>query len=213
MSNPNATPEPTDAGQFNAPQQPQYGEPQPPQFGQPQQPQPGAQQAPQFGAPQQPQYGQPQAPQFGAPQQPQYGQPQQPQYGAPGYGAPGGPAYAPASGYSPEDERQMSFWVHLSGIIGLIIPLILWLVGKDRSRRFDAEGKESVNFQITILILVVALSVVGVPLAFIPFAGVIIVWLLGMVLSVGNIIFCILAALQVNKGGGYRYPINFRLIK
>ena len=45
-----------------------YNAPQDPQFGQPEQPQ-------------QPQYAQPQQPMYGQPQQPMYGQPQQPQFG------------------------------------------------------------------------------------------------------------------------------------
>lgn len=107
----------------------------------------------------------------------------------------------------------MSFWVHLSGIVGIIIPLILWMIGKDRGARFAEEGRESVNFQITALIGGLAVSVLMGILVFIPFVGWVLMPILSLAYWAAIVVFCVLAAMQVNKGGGYKYPINLRLIK
>lgn len=107
----------------------------------------------------------------------------------------------------------MSFWVHLSGIVGILIPLILWLIGKDRGQRFNEEGRESVNFQITVIIGGFALSIIMTILAFIPFVGWVLMPILGLAFWAAIVVFCVLAAMQANKGGGYKYPINLRLIK
>lgn len=225
---PNAgQPTPPQPPQYEAPAAPQYsapqeGVPQPPAYGAPQAPQApqyGAPQPPQYGAPQPPQYGAPQPPQYGAPQAPQYGAPQAPQYGAPqpGYGQPqysggGNPPYAP------QQDQTMAMWAHLSGIFYIIPPLIIWLIGKDRGPRTNVEGKEAVNWQITLLIGQVAVTIVAAILTGILWSvgawGVAdIVGKLPWLLWVANVVFCILAAVKVNGGGSYRYPVNFRFIK
>ncbi|WP_433676758.1 DUF4870 domain-containing protein [Microbacterium gorillae] len=199
-------PQPPAYGAPQAPQAPQYGAPQPPQYGAPQAPQ-----APQYGAPQPPQYGAPQAPQYGAPQPPQYGAPQ-PGYGQPQYSGGGNPPYAP------QQDQTMAMWAHLSGIFYIIPPLIIWLIGKDRGPRTNVEGKEAVNWQITLLIGQVAVTIVAAILTGILWSvgawGVAdIVGKLPWLLWVANVVFCILAAVKVNGGGSYRYPVNFRFIK
>jgi len=213
--------------QYEAPAAPQYGAPQAPpqgapQYGAPQAPQYGA---PQYGAPQAPQYGAPQTPQYGAPQgapqhgAPQYGAPQAPQYGAPqpGYGQPPYPAGGNAP-YTPQQDQTMAMWAHLGGILSIIPPLIIWLIGKDRGPRTSVEGKEAVNWQITVIIGQVAVAIVAAILSAILWStgawGVAsLVSNLPWLLWVANVVFCIIAALKVNSGGSYRYPVNFRFIK
>ncbi|MFV1964993.1 MAG: DUF4870 domain-containing protein, partial [Pirellulaceae bacterium] len=58
------------------------------------------------------------------------------------------------------DERQWAMFAHLaalSGYIGIpfgniIGPLIVWMIKKDESSFVDDQGKESLNFQISMLI-------------------------------------------------------------
>lgn len=107
---------------------------------------------------------------------------------------------------TPED-RTMAMLCHLLAIFtGFIAPLIIWLIKKDQSKFVDAHGKEALNFQITLLIAWLAAVLLtcvtfglGAPL--------------GAVVMVIAIIFCVMAALEANKGNMYRYPFAIRLIK
>lgn len=68
----------------------------------------------------------------------------------------------------------------------------------------DDQGKESINFQITIFIAVLVcllLAFVGIGFILLPVVG--ILWL----------VFVILAAIKANEGVAYRYPFNIRFIK
>ena len=61
-----------------------------------------------------------------------------------------------------EEEKTWGMLCHLLALTGLVIPigvivgpLIMWLVKKDESEFVDYHGKESLNFQITMMIGVV----------------------------------------------------------
>jgi uncharacterized Tic20 family protein len=128
---------------------------------------------------------------------------QQPQ---PGYQ--GAPVAAPLS---PADDKQWAMLAQLGGILGFIPPLIIWLVFKDRGPLTNQEGKESLNFQITVAIFVVGLYIIGTITAFI-FIGFLFYFLAWAVQIIG-VIFAIIAGVKVNQGGTYRYFFNFRFIK
>jgi len=98
----------------------------------------------------------------------------------------------------------LQFLCYFTGLGGLIGPLILWLIKKDSSRFLDEIGKETVNFQITLLIA-----------GFICFILFIIVigFLLLPIVGIYALVTIILAALQANEGKVYRYPVCIRFIK
>jgi len=105
------------------------------------------------------------------------------------------------------DEAQEKTWgmiSHLSGLVGFIGPLIVWLIKKDESPFIDDQGKESLNFQISIFIYSMA--------AFILMFIVIGFILLPAVL-VFDIVMIIIAAMKANEGEKYRYPLCIRLIR
>lgn len=139
----------------------------------------------------------------------------------PGYQAPPpGSNYQQPGGYqqpvaaaplSQADDKQWAFLAQLGGILGFLPPLIIWLIFKDRGPLTNQEGKESLNFQITVAIAAVALYIVGSILAFI-FIGFLFYFLAWAVQIVG-VVFAIIAGVKVNGGGTYRYPFNFRFIK
>jgi uncharacterized Tic20 family protein len=113
---------------------------------------------------------------------------------------------APVSDGAPtSDDRTMGLLAHLGGILfGFVPSLIVWLVKKDTSKFLDDQGKEALNFQITMAIAHVACFI----LTFLVIGVFIwpLVWL-------ANLIFCILGGLAANKGEKYRYPFAIRLIK
>lgn len=110
------------------------------------------------------------------------------------------------------EARQWAMFCHLGGFAGLtgipgaglLVPFILWQMKKEQHPFIDDQGKEAMNFQICMLIVIVvtfALMCVGIGVFIFP-----IVALVGIVMP-------ILAALKANEGVVYRYPYIFRLIK
>ncbi len=116
----------------------------------------------------------------------------------------------PVTVAEPQDARNWAMGAHLSALIGFFIPfgnvigpLVVWLVKKDQSPLVDREGKEALNFQIsmTIYLLVCAVLVfvlIGIPLLFI--------------LAVLDLIFTIVAAVKVSNGETFRYPLSIRFL-
>jgi len=120
------------------------------------------------------------------------------------------PEPAPAVGpelVGPEtpDAKTMAMLCHLLAIFtGFIGPLIIWLIKKEESPFVNQQGKEALNFELTLMIGVVA----GVATICIAIGGIIL-----MAVSVVNIVFGILSTIKVNGGQPYRYPVCIRFIK
>jgi uncharacterized Tic20 family protein len=109
-----------------------------------------------------------------------------------------------------KDARMFAMLAHLLAIFTCFVgPLVIWLIKKDEHPFVEEQGKEALNFQITIAIVWVASWVVPVILTFlacvVPFL-VAAIWIV-------NLIFCIMACVAANKGEHYRYPVSLRLIK
>jgi uncharacterized Tic20 family protein len=123
------------------------------------------------------------------------------------YATPGASGYpGPYVGPAPDkDSKTMSLLAHLLGIlIGFIGPLVIWLLKKDTSPFVDDQGKESLNFQLTLLIgyiIAGATSCIFIGMLIFP-----IVWIVGLILG-------IMGAMKANEGVAYRYPVNIRFIK
>jgi hypothetical protein len=116
------------------------------------------------------------------------------------------------SGVPDKTERTFGMLCHLLALCGYVVPvvgnivgpLVLWLIKKDEYPFVDDQGKESVNFQIT-MTLAVIISIVLIPV------------LIGIVLLpaaiLADLIFIIIATIKANNGEAYRYPVCLRLIK
>ncbi len=125
------------------------------------------------------------------------------------------PAAAPQPLTEAEDKQWASF-AHFGNILSFIVPLILWLVFKDRGAKTNVEGKEALNWGINVVGVIVGGNILNFILGFIPVIGWILVLLLTLVIwavVIVNIIFAIMGGVKVNGGGSYRYPINIRWIK
>jgi hypothetical protein len=106
-----------------------------------------------------------------------------------------------------QEDRTLAMLTHLSGIIlGFIVPLIIWLINKDRTDKgfLNDQAKEALNFQITILIGYIAGTVLTI---------ILIGPLISLAAWIISVIFSIIAALKANEGVAYRYPLSIRLIK
>ena len=103
------------------------------------------------------------------------------------------------------DDRNLAMLAHLLGIVsGFVGALIIWLIKKDQSPFVDEQGKEALNFQITMMIAVVGSWIL---------MFVLIGMLLLPLLLLANLVFCILAAVAVSRGEHYKYPFAIRLLK
>jgi uncharacterized Tic20 family protein len=110
------------------------------------------------------------------------------------------------------EERNWALATHVSafavfiipGIGGMLGPLIVWLLKKDQMQFVNDQGRESLNFQITIFIF----GVIGFMLLF-----VLIGFPLLIALYIFNMVCIIIGTVKASEGVTYRYPINFRLIK
>lgn len=119
---------------------------------------------------------------------------------------------APSAPGSPTaEEKQWALFAHLSALIGFIIPfgsiigpLIIWQIKKNEMPFVDDQGKEALNFQITMAIAVLACIVLMVVLI-----GFLLIWIVGLL----DLVFIIIAALAANNGQAYRYPFTLRLVK
>src|SRR6478735_7706961 len=66
-----------------------------------------------------------------------------------------------------EDEKVLGMLCHLLGILtGFLGPLVLWLVKKDSSAFLDHHGREALNFQITVMLVMFGLGSVTFALMF-----------------------------------------------
>jgi len=113
---------------------------------------------------------------------------------------------------SNKDARTWGMISHLSG--GLVIfgipflhilgPLAVWLLKRKEYPFVDNQGKEALNFQISMALY----GLVGWLLTLI-FVG----WLILGLLIIVNLIFIGLATIKANRGEAYYYPFKLRLIK
>jgi uncharacterized Tic20 family protein len=113
-----------------------------------------------------------------------------------------------------KDARMWAMFCHLGGLAGLIpvtpifgsiiAPLIIWQIKKDEFGFVDEQGKEAVNFQISILIYALV-------------AGLLCLLCVGFVLLaavyVFDLVFILIAAIKSNNGEHFRYPLTIRFFK
>lgn len=144
-----------------------------------------------------------------------------PPFNPPPATAPASEAGAGADGI-PADQRQWAMFAHLSALVGGLLtsaaggwgcfigPLVIWLIKKDTMPFVDDQGKEALNFNITVAIVFLALVLLTVMTLGI---GVLVTVPAGLVVGVAWLVFTILAAIKANEGVAYRYPFTLRLIK
>ena len=110
------------------------------------------------------------------------------------------------------EDRQMLMIMHLSqlldfvtGIGGFIVPLILWVTQKDKIQDMDEQGKEIINFQISLFIY----SIVCIPLIFLFGLGFVFLILVGIL----GLIFPVINAIKASNGEPTNYPMTIRIIQ
>lgn len=104
------------------------------------------------------------------------------------------------------------------GILSLVGAIIMWRIRAKDSPFLDDHGRESVNFQISLLLYLIGGALVGGLITAITLGiGAIVVVPLGGIgivfLIVLRLVGCIRGAIAANRGEYYRYPMCIRFIQ
>ncbi|HTQ63459.1 MAG TPA: DUF4870 domain-containing protein [Puia sp.] len=107
------------------------------------------------------------------------------------------PMYTPTN-----DERTLAILAHILTLVGgFIPPLIIYLLKKDESAFVAAHARESLNFQITMMIIFIILAILII--------GILFIWVAGLL----DLVLVVVATIRASENKLYRYPFNIRLIK
>jgi uncharacterized Tic20 family protein len=145
----------------------------------------------------------------------------------------------------PEPERTPTLLIHLSPLLGLVLPgvgnvlgpLAAWLGLRDRAPVLDAQGKEALNFQLSVWLYsllvgllffaLFSLGLIGGAVgaaagspdlgAFALFGSLAAFFAVlipvSLVLWAFPLVVMLLAVIRVNQGQAYRYPLSLRFIR
>lgn len=115
------------------------------------------------------------------------------------------------TGVPTQDERTWGMLSHLAAFSGFIVPLgnligplLVWLLKRDQLPFVADQGREALNFNISVLLA----GLVCGALVFV-FIGI----LLGVALFIYWLTMTIIAAIKASEGNHYRYPVTLRLVK
>ena len=119
---------------------------------------------------------------------------------------------APQAPQVSKDEQNWAMACHLAALSGFLVPfgniigpLVVWLIKRAEMPLVDRHGKESLNFQITVVIaflicIPLVFVIIGIPLMF--------------AVGIGALIMTIIATVKVSNGDlEYKYPFALRLLK
>ena len=117
----------------------------------------------------------------------------------------------PPTSTTSSDVRTWCVLCHASALLGIFFhflghllgPLFVWLLKRGDSPEIDAHGKESLNFQLSMLIYDAIAGILCIVLIGIPIL--IILWIM-------NTVFVIIASIRASEGQLYRYPITIRFL-
>jgi len=130
----------------------------------------------------------------------------------------------PSSSQTTNDTaRQAHTWgmlCHLSALLGflwfplsslmplpfghLLGPLVFWLIKRNDYAFVDEQGKESLNFQLS-------MTIYGILASLLIF--VIIGFFMLIILGVVNVVLVIIASVKASNGESYKYPFTIRFLK
>lgn len=161
---------------------------------------------------------------------------------------PPSPSRLPPTPLSPDglsaEERTAATLIHLSPLAGLLLPslghllgpLVAWLAYRERSAALDAQGKEVLNFQLTLtlisfvlgtlLFVLMALGMLGgvAGASLSPDLGVFALFgslaaffalfiPLALLLSLIPLVFMVIGVSRAGQGRLYRYPLTWRFLR
>ncbi|MGH2699130.1 MAG: DUF4870 domain-containing protein [Actinomycetota bacterium] len=133
----------------------------------------------------------------------------------------GGPEYPPQGQTPPpperttagnQDERLWAMLCHLAAFGGFIIPIagsvigpfVVWQIKRDEYPLVDDQGKEALNFQLSLLLY----GLIGFVLLILLIGFLVLAFVV-----VFDVVMVVIAAIQASSGKAYRYPLCIRFVK
>jgi len=109
------------------------------------------------------------------------------------------------------DERSWLVGLHLSALAGFVVPfgniagpLIIWLIKRPESPRIDTEGKQALNFQLSMTIYaMVSVFAMLILIGFLTIFLVFVVWIYGVIST----------AIRAGNGEPCNYPLSLPFFK
>ena len=93
----------------------------------------------------------------------------------------------------------------VSGFGGLVVPLVLWLTQKDKVASMDIQGKQIVNFQLSIIVY----CIISIPLVLFFGLGLLVLFAVGTI----SFLLPIVNAVKVSNNQQPVYFMNITFIK
>jgi len=88
--------------------------------------------------------------------------------------------------------------------LGLIAPIILWVMNKENNVNVNIVGKNILNFMISMLIYIIVSSILIIVLIGIPML---------VALGIMYVVFVIIATIKANSGVTWKYPLTISFLK
>ena len=120
--------------------------------------------------------------------------------------------YRPPMALQTAEEKQMGLFLHLSQLVniiipplGIIAPIVIWQLQKDKMPALDAHGKMVTNWIISSVIywIISCLLLFVFLLGLIPMLG----------LMIAGIVFPIVGGIKANNGEFWEYPLTIKFLK
>jgi len=118
-----------------------------------------------------------------------------------------------------KEARMWAMFCHLAGVVGLspilpgigsaVAPFVIWQLKADEFPFVAEQGRRAVNFQLSMLLYGVIVSVI----CLISLVGIPLIPIVFFVVGLVDLIFVLIAAVHVNAGEHYRYPFTIRFFK
>jgi len=107
--------------------------------------------------------------------------------------------------------RRLAMACHLAALLGYVLPfgnvigpLVMWLLNRERHAYIDEQGREALNFQLSMLVwYLLAFALVLALIGFFMIVG----------LVVFQLVMVIVAAVRSNDGEAWRYPLTVRFLR
>ena len=110
------------------------------------------------------------------------------------------------------EARNMAVLCHLLGVfLGILGPLVIWLMKKDEFAYVNDQGKEALNFHITLLIAYAVSTVAYILIAAIT-CGFGAFLFFPAAVGIAQLVLGIIATMKASEGQYYRYPYTWRFV-
>jgi len=105
-------------------------------------------------------------------------------------------------------DQESKFWLpmmHLSGLFILLIPpIIIWFLKKDKIENIREQGVDVINFQLSMLLILIPSGILAFLLITIPIL---------VFIGVFSTVIIIINTIRVTNGQPYKYPMSINFLK